>query len=352
MQVRKPLLVIVLSLSVIGPVRPASAQALTFSLFERYVESLRQQSDIPGLSAAIVRGGSVVWERGFGLRDVDANLPATPDTPYAIGDLSQVFGATVLLETCYDRGSLELRDRVIRWTPFADGQATIEDLLSHTGPAGVYQYDLGRFAALSAVVEQCANAPYPQVLAREVFDRFGMASSVPGTSVEALSAAPRATLFTAPALAQYTQTLQGMAAPYRIDRGRPVRVDATPVVADASTGIVTSVRDLARFHAALRAGALLDPATLTLAWTQSRARGAAVPMGLGWFVQNYEGEPVIWQFGLVKDGFSSLLLHLPNRDLTLLLAANSDGLSAPFALQNGDVTTSIFAKLFLRLFAV
>jgi hypothetical protein len=33
----------------------------------------------------------------------------------------------------------------------------------------------------------------------------------------------------------------------------------------------------------------------------------------------------------------------------LILLANSDGLSAPFALENGDVTTSLFAKTFLRL---
>jgi hypothetical protein len=40
---------------------------------------------------------------------------------------------------------------------------------------------------------------------------------------------------------------------------------------------------------------------------------------------------------------------LPNRELTLILLANSDGLSAPFALENGDVTTSLFAQTFLRL---
>jgi hypothetical protein len=36
--------------------------------------------------------------------------------------------------------------------------------------------------------------------------------------------------------------------------------------------------------------------------------------------------------------------------LTLILLANSDGLSEPFSLQNGDVTTSLFARTFLRLF--
>jgi hypothetical protein len=40
---------------------------------------------------------------------------------------------------------------------------------------------------------------------------------------------------------------------------------------------------------------------------------------------------------------------VPSRDVTLILLANSDGLSAPFALENGDVTTSLYARLFLKL---
>jgi len=43
-------------------------------------------------------------------------------------------------------------------------------------------------------------------------------------------------------------------------------------------------------------------------------------------------------------------LKLPERKLTLLLLANSDGLSAPFSLGAGDVTRSAFAGSFLRIF--
>ena len=49
-------------------------------------------------------------------------------------------------------------------------------------------------------------------------------------------------------------------------------------------------------------------------------------------MQAYNGEPIAWQFGVVEDGYSSLIVKVPNRKLTLILLANSDGLSAPFAL--------------------
>ena len=75
-----------------------------------------------------------------------------------------------------------------------------------------------------------------------------------------------------------------------------------------------------------------------------------MPTGLGWFVQNYHGEPIVWQFGMTRGGHSALIVKAPNRGMTFIALANSDGLTAPFALESGDVTTSPFATLFLRLF--
>ena len=75
-----------------------------------------------------------------------------------------------------------------------------------------------------------------------------------------------------------------------------------------------------------------------------------LPTGLGWFVQGYNGQPIVWQFGSVEGAYSSLILKVPNRRLTFILLANSDGLSAPFSLSSGDVTNSTFARLFLRSF--
>jgi CubicO group peptidase (beta-lactamase class C family) len=77
---------------------------------------------------------------------------------------------------------------------------------------------------------------------------------------------------------------------------------------------------------------------------------AGMPTGLGWFVQNYNGQKIVWQFGNTPGAYSSLILKVPDRHLTLILLANSDGLSAPFSLQDGDVTSSLFARTFLRLF--
>ena len=73
--------------------------------------------------------------------------------------------------------------------------------------------------------------------------------------------------------------------------------------------------------------------------------------GLGWFVQNYNGDKVVWAFGQDDNASSSLVITLPARATTLVLLANSDGLAKSFSLASGDITTSPFGKLFLELFA-
>ena len=82
---------------------------------------------------------------------------------------------------------------------------------------------------------------------------------------------------------------------------------------------------------------------------QAEAMLSIFPTGLGWFVQTYRNERVVWRFGTVAGAYSSLVIKVPSRNVTLILLANSDGLVAPYDLAQGDLTRSVFANLFLRL---
>jgi hypothetical protein len=141
-----------------------------------------------------------------------------------------------------------------------------------------------------------------------------------------------------------------VAIPYKIDsRGRAARSDYERPAVSASTGVVTTVLDLAQFDRALDRNMLVDAATRRRAWQPA---ASSLPTGLGWFVQDYNGERVVWHFGVARDAYSALYLKVPDRNLTLILMANSDGLAAPYTLSNGDITVSLFAQLFLKLFVV
>lgn len=335
-------LVVLLAAIVVAP-PPTSAQSLAFSIFERYLESLRVQAGIPGLSAAVLQNGAIVWERGFGRQDLEAAIDATPSTPYVIGDLSQTLGATLLLKKCVDESYAEVSDRVIRWDPsFPEQDTTLAHLLTHVSPEGAFRYDPSRFAALTPVAVECADLSYPVLVQQDIFGRFGMVDSVPGHALDRGA-------FDSDDLQRFDAVLRRLAQGYRVDRsGRAARADVTPRPATAAAGIVSTVRDLARFDKALGDGTLLSDEIRARAWTRATVGGSPLPTGLGWFVQPYNNDTLVWHFGLV-DGYSSLILKVPTRNLTLILLANSDGLSAPYALHNGDVTTSVFARLFLQL---
>jgi len=350
--VRRLAIVIGVVIAIAVSQQPGSAQSLAFSLFERYIESFRAEAGIPAVSAVIVQNRAIVWERGFGRQDLEGAIAAQPETPYPIGTLSQAIGSTLVLRKCVEQSYAELSDKVVRWTPlYPEPLTTIGQLLSHTAPNGTFHYDPVRLSALTGVVEECADQRYSQQLAHEVFNRLSMLDSVPSQAL-ADPTPEDMELFEPSRLAHYASVLSRVAVPYRVINRRATRnTDTLPRQLDVTTGIVTSARDLAQFDIALDTPSLLlTPETRNLAFTQVFSGATPFPTSLGWFVQNYNNEAIVWQFGLVENAYSSLILKVPNRGYTLILLANSDGLSAPFALEAGDVTTSIFARTFLRTF--
>jgi CubicO group peptidase (beta-lactamase class C family) len=352
--VRAKLALLIACLTLTAPgVLARQAQTNALIPFESYLEALRVQAGIPGMSAALVQDGQIVWERGLGFQNQESRIRATPDTPYPIADLSQTI-ASVLLLQCAEQRRLDVDDPIRRHGGSVSEQnATIRQVLNHTSANNgeEFHYDPDRYSRLTQVVEACVPQPYRKSVAVSVLERLAMKDSVPGRDLTSASVLPER-IFANEVLDRYRRVLERMAIPYKVDkRGRLTRTELQPEGINAASGLVSTVRDLARFDAALDREILLHDETLAMAWTPSpSALGAPMPMGLGWFVQTYRGEPVVWHFGLIANAYSSLIVKLPQRDLTLILLANSDGLSAPFQLDAGDVTKSLFATLFLRLY--
>ena len=328
-----------------------SAQQLLTALFERYAEALRQETNIPGLSAAIVRGGEIEWDRGFGYQDLERSIAASPNTPYPIGGLTQSF-TTVLLGHCAERGLLNIDARIREWTPsFPHADATVREVLAHASePSRNFKFDPSRFAALTSVAQACIDKPFRVGTADTVLEYLAMHGSVPGADL-AVTTNDARELFDQSRLTRYEGVLRNLALPYRVDRGgRATRADVAAQGLDAATGLVSTVRDLARFDDALDDYALLQASSLDVAWQPANFRGEPLPTGLGWFVQNYQGEKLVWQFSQVSDVYSAIVVKIPARRLTLILLANSNGLTSGVNLEQGDVTASPFVKAFLRLF--
>jgi CubicO group peptidase (beta-lactamase class C family) len=349
---RRALAVLTLAAVLFVPSGSAGQTGFLTGRFQSYLNALRLQAGIPGMSAVIVLDGRILWEAGFGSQNLEANLPATPDTPYYIGDLTQLFTATLVLQ-CVEAGTLRLHEATLlpdQSPGVLERSATIQELLSHRYGT-TYIYDPARFTALTRVVERCSGTSYRERLVSGIIDRLAMTRSVPGQDV--MTVVPPA--FSPERLAAFAAVLRDLARPYVVDRrGRASATDYPARSLDGSLGMISTVRDLAGFTAALENLVLLRESTLATAWSlPPAASGAGMAVSsnrLGWFVQAHNGQPVAWHFGYTPGSSSALFLRLPNRRLTLILLANSDALSAPYSLSSGDVTTSPFARLFLSLF--
>ncbi len=343
-------LTIALSLSMGALVH--GADDLVLSRFGDYLDALRAQALVPGFAVALVGRDSVAWERAFGYQDVDRNIATRLDTPFELDGTTQAIMGSLMVRCAAD-GRLSLADPVSKFSPAgADAGAALWQLLTHTTAANgglTFSYRPDRLGPVSGAVASCTDLPFRPGMA-SVFDRLAMADSVPGSDI-VQSAAPSEG-FTASALQRYAGVLGRLATPYTVDaRGRATASTNVPSPLTPASGMVSTVRDLEKFDLALKSYFVLPPEWLSLAWTPpTDATGKPLPHAYGWFVQDYNGERIVWQFGVSDTGSSSMIITVPRRGTTLILLANSPGLARPFSLANGDITVSPFARLFFSIF--
>ena len=102
---------------------------------EHVIPKRMREARLPGLSIAVVEEGKTIYAEGFGNRDRERNLPATPDTLHGIGSITKSFVAIAILQLM-EQGKLELSDPVGKHVPFKIGlkedPITIHHLLTHS----------------------------------------------------------------------------------------------------------------------------------------------------------------------------------------------------------------------------
>ena len=341
-----------MALALSGVALLRAADDLVLSRFTEYLDALRVQAGIPGLAAAIVGPTDIMWEGALGQADVDRNIVTRLDTPFQLDGTTQAVVASLAVR-CASDGWLSLGDPVSKFAPTSpDATATIGQLLTHTTASAkglTFSYRPDRLGPVAAAIAGCTDSSFRWGVSA-LFDRMAMVDSVPGADVAQLTAPAEA--FTASALQRFSGVLRRLATPYAVDgKGRPTPSSYVAKTLTPASGLISTVRDLEQFDLALKAGVVLRPEWRTFAWTPPNdASGNPLPHGYGWFVQNYNGGKIAWQFGVSDNASSSMFITLPRRGLTLILLANSQGLVRPFALSAGDVTVSPFARLFLSIF--
>ena len=208
--------------------------------------------------------------------------------------------------------------------------------LTHTSqgmPGERYKYNGFLFTFLSNVAEKASGKAFDKLLVEKIIAPLGMTRTVPSINEELRN-----------------QTITQRAKYYRIATFAGFVPSKYPVRLSTSAGMVSTVIDLAKFDVAMDRNLIVSDASKEAMFTSTISNsGQSLPYGLGWFVQEHEGVKIVWHYGWAPKAYSSLILKVPQEEVTLILLSNSDGASAPFRLGSGNVLNSPFAVMFINL---
>ncbi len=194
-----------------GPAAQEIAAPDQFLETRRLLQRAIDDGDLPGASIVVLRGGKTVWAEGFGMADVATRRPATPETVYPVGRLSEVLTATGLM-ILVDRDVLELDTLLndalpgakLRFPASDADSVTIEAVMGHAAGLPVHWsfYDADErvpaleetlrafgvtasyaewprptnigYVALARVVEHATEQPWDRFLRQELFAHLGL----------------------------------------------------------------------------------------------------------------------------------------------------------------------------------
>jgi CubicO group peptidase (beta-lactamase class C family) len=115
---------------------------------DAYVANSMKAFEVPGMAVAIVKDGSIVVAKGYGVRKLGDGTPVDEFTMFAIGSNTKAF-TTAALATLVDQGRLFWDDRVyerlpgfVMYDPYVSHEMTIRDLLTHRSGMGLGEGDL------------------------------------------------------------------------------------------------------------------------------------------------------------------------------------------------------------------
>lgn len=308
---------------------------------EAVAAAIRQQmakDRIPGLSCAVGTGDDIPFAQGFGLADVENDVPATAATVYRLASISKPVTAVAAMQLA-ERHKLDLDADVHGFLPGWPAKrwpVTVRQLLAHQG--GVRHYLPGEaestvhFATQSDALARFANDPLlHEPGTAYAYSTFGfnlVAAAVEQASGQPFAAYVREHI----ALPSGAPTLQDDDV-RRVVRGRAqgyVFAGDTlqnSALMDSSYklgggGLCCSAPDLVRFAQALQRGRLVPPTALATMWTPVQPRGGKrSDYGLGFRITQHGGRKVVLHGG-AQSRVSTMLYMLPDQGITVALLCN------------------------------
>jgi CubicO group peptidase (beta-lactamase class C family) len=329
------------------PLSPLDAQHV--QLIDDFVASQMARQKIPGLAVGVYSRGNILLAKGYGLANVELNVPVKPETIFQSGSVGKQFVSAAIM-MLVEEGKISLDDSVTKYFP--DAPATwkpilIKNLLSHTsglseyesgeraGPKGAFYLRLDftedelakkiealpiewepgdkwayrntNYVLLGIIIHKITGKSYAEFLAERIFKPLGMTST---------------------RLISDSDIIPNRSAGYEIHDGQLKNQEwVSPTFNSTADGtLYFNVVDLAKWDAALYTTQLLKQSSLDRIWTVYPLNdGKPNPAGYGfaWFIGEQNHHKRI-EHGGAWQGFTCDISRYPDDSLTVVVLTNLD----------------------------
>jgi CubicO group peptidase (beta-lactamase class C family) len=328
---------------------PISQDAI--SRIDSYVEDLVRDGAFSG-SVLVAQGDRVLLSAGYGMADLENNVPNTPHTRFRIGSVTKQFTAMAIL-ILHSQGQIDIEEQVCNCIPDCPDhwkQITIHQLLTHSSglpdsrelyadnsnsgiaydaeeiigwfkdapldfePGARFSYSNTGYLLLGYLIQEMSGQPYEEFLRKQVFGPLGMTDT------------------------GYARGDSDLAVGYS-----DIGVEAefiSPSLPYSAGGLYSTVEDLYRWDRSFYTGALVPQELLDAIFTPFIPTPYCphappydqVSYGYGWFVGKRLGHRVAGHGG-TYNGFRALIERYSDDQISIIVLSN---------LESSDVTVTTF----------
>ena len=305
----------------------------------RSVRAEMQKQRIPGLALLVSRDGVPIRSEGYGFANVEHKIPVTPQTVFQSGSVGKQFTATAVM-MLVEAGKIGLDDPLSKYfasSPDWWKEVTIRELLSHTAgftdypddfdfrkdydedqllkivagippayaPGTAWSYSNLGFLILGIVIHHVSGEFYGDFLQQRIFEPLGMRTT---------------------RVIDEADLIPNRCSGYRLEKNRlKNQTWVSPSINTTADGsLYFSIKDLAKWDAALYTERLLKRPSLESMWTVAALRDGSPNSGhygFGWFINTRNGHRVIEHEGQWQ-GFETQISRYVDDRLSVVVLTN------------------------------
>lgn len=320
---------------------------------DQFVTGEMARQKIPGVSIAVVKDGKPLIVKGYGVANIEHQVPVKPETIFQSGSIGKQFTAFAVM-MLVDEGKIGLDEKISTYlgeVPTSWTSINVRHLLTHTGgmtdyprdfdfrkdytedelfkrakeiptafaPGEKWQYSNLGYVTLGIIIHKVSGRFYGDFLKERVFQPLGM------TTARVISEA---------------DIVPNRAAGYELRGGQLKNHEwVSPSLNTTADGaLYLSVLDMIKWEEGLANGKLLSRSAYDQMWAAVKLNsGKEHPYGFGWAVRSVNGRRLI-EHGGAWQGFKSFIARYPDNKLTVIAFANLANMNpAPLAAGVAEV---------------